>query len=930
MREAKKSSIKRLVEYITDEKGNEVRVGEIRYTNLGTSSIKAAINLMQATQSKNFKSKCDKTYHLMLSFPAGENPKLEIIHEMENKMCKALGFTEHQRISVIHKDTDNLHIHIAINKINPDTYVAVNPFNDYLTIQRTCEQLEKEYGLQITNHTPKKTLAQNKAQDIEHHTGIETFLGWMERNFIAENIREAQSWQDLHERLAADGIILKKQGNGLNFVALKENIAVKASSLGREFSKGNLEKRLGEFEPFKLANVFNYGEGFDFKAEREVKKEDVINKEKENKTTKAYFKRPVFSKIDTKELFEKYKQDKQHRYTEKIKSITYLKDHKKQEIETVWREFKAQKHSRHILKKPITYQQAKELIKEINYRYKHQLKDVYAKNKSMSWFEYLQRQAWDGNNYALQILRTRFDPYEKQLLKNRNIFTSANLNTLGNNEFSNKERLTTNNFNSYKNQQDNSSANNYKSNLDNSNFDENTNDPTQYYLAQRAGKPLIRYSVDYQKHKPDLITKNGTAIYAKNGVIIRETANFVIVDNTNQTAKQFNTNNNKTYKFVLDLASSKFGNELDVIGNNEFKSAIVYTKVKNNLTINFNDEKLNQEIIKRQQAFVKERKKNEQINRWYKAGEYAVRAFKLNSSTTTINTRKLTKPYNFVHEMPNISMVSREQNTNMLLHRNASSNLANQQSKSNNHLRRNEESTSTTVGDIKPKEYQDLNEQIFAQIRKRNKKLEAERLVKQQPIANNSNLDKEAEKELSPNHVNSEQQLTPQQTLQQQKMANVYALLNRDLDDLAKTSKVEIAENDAKSAQIQETITKEQETITTKQEVLAKDNDEDIWRRTEQRSKQLEERMRNLGIKLPGELEQEKQANLTNQNTGELEPITDIQTNITKDQITTEKPKSVSKTPEQVKELWLQREKELGLTLPINTPKQEKNYELER
>jgi len=191
------------------------------------------------------------------------------------------------------------------------------------------------------------------------------------------------------------------------------------------------------------------------------------------------------------------------------------------------------------------------------------------------------------------------------------------------------------------------------------------------------------------------------------------------------------------------------------------------------------------------------------------------------------------------------------------------------------------------------------------------------------PIANNSNLDKEAIKELSLNHINSEQQLTPQQILQQQKMANVYALLNRDLDDLAKTSKVEIEENDTKPTQIQETITKEQE-------VLAKNNDEDIWHRTEQRSKQLEDRMRNLGIKLPGELEQEKQANLTNQNTGELEPITDIRTNITQDQITTEEPKSVSKTPEQVKDLWLQREKELGLTLPINTPKQEKNYELER
>jgi len=136
MREASKSSMKRLVEYITDEKGNEIRVGEVRYSNLDVSSPKAAVNLMRATQSKNLKSKCDKTYHLMLSFPQGENPPIDLIYEMEDKMCNALDFSEHQRLSVIHKDTDNLHLHIAINKIHPDTYVATNPFNDYLTIDK--------------------------------------------------------------------------------------------------------------------------------------------------------------------------------------------------------------------------------------------------------------------------------------------------------------------------------------------------------------------------------------------------------------------------------------------------------------------------------------------------------------------------------------------------------------------------------------------------------------------------------------------------------------------------------------------------------------------------------------------------------------------------------------------------------------------------
>jgi Relaxase/Mobilisation nuclease domain len=40
----------------------------------------------------------------------------------EERFCKALGFAEHQRISVVHHDTDNVHIYVAINKIHPTTF----------------------------------------------------------------------------------------------------------------------------------------------------------------------------------------------------------------------------------------------------------------------------------------------------------------------------------------------------------------------------------------------------------------------------------------------------------------------------------------------------------------------------------------------------------------------------------------------------------------------------------------------------------------------------------------------------------------------------------------------------------------------------------------------------------------------------------------
>ncbi len=47
-----------------------------------------------------------------------------------------MGYADHQRVSAVHYDTDNVHIHIAINKIHPQiptTFIPLqrlqNPFS---------------------------------------------------------------------------------------------------------------------------------------------------------------------------------------------------------------------------------------------------------------------------------------------------------------------------------------------------------------------------------------------------------------------------------------------------------------------------------------------------------------------------------------------------------------------------------------------------------------------------------------------------------------------------------------------------------------------------------------------------------------------------------------------------------------------------------
>lgn len=73
------------------------------------------------TQEQNTRSKSDKSYHLVVSCPEGERPTRNQIEDIEDWLCEAMGYCEHQRMSAVHQNTDNWHLHIAVNKVDPRT-----------------------------------------------------------------------------------------------------------------------------------------------------------------------------------------------------------------------------------------------------------------------------------------------------------------------------------------------------------------------------------------------------------------------------------------------------------------------------------------------------------------------------------------------------------------------------------------------------------------------------------------------------------------------------------------------------------------------------------------------------------------------------------------------------------------------------------------
>lgn len=388
MRAAQKSDFAGLVDYITDSQSKEHRLGLIAVTNCETENLKAATAEILATQHSNTRAAGDKTYHLLLSFRAGEQPPLETLKAIEARICAGLGFADHQRISAIHNDTDNLHIHIAINKIHPTRGTIQEPYKAYKTLGQLCETMEREFGLQKDNHTPEKTLSQGRANDMERHAGIESLVTWIKTECLPE-MREASTWAQLHEVLAAHGLEIKERGAGLVIEA--EGIQVKASTVAKDFSKPALEARLGNYS-------------------------GNSNEKDSVKPKKQYQKKPVRQKINTSELYAKYKSEQAALSENRTNELAKIRRQKDRAIEDVKRSNNLRRKTIALLdtngiNRKFLYSQAsaslKTAIKSINEDHTKKRDKVMQAHQRLAWADWLKKQATGGDEQALNALRSR-------------------------------------------------------------------------------------------------------------------------------------------------------------------------------------------------------------------------------------------------------------------------------------------------------------------------------------------------------------------------------------------------------------------------------------------------------------------------------------------------------------------------------------------
>ncbi len=283
-------------------------------------SILTIADEMSATSIENTKIN-DPVFHLILSWDKSDNPTHEQMFDCAREAIKSLGFIDNQYITVIHDDTDNIHTHSVINKVNRTNFKgpdrSFNKFN-YFKLDKLMRELEIKYnfknnngpylvidsnGKKIVEKKNKKlhVLKKNYFNRYEYYSDNESFYTFINDNVKKDLLSKIKNvncdWNEINNYLSQYGIKFIEKGQGFILSSFDLKYHVKASTIHEELSKHRVEKRKGKFIEFKFNSEHIQNNGYT--ALRPLKRDPNERAEKRAQRANA--------RADLKERYVKYK-----------------------------------------------------------------------------------------------------------------------------------------------------------------------------------------------------------------------------------------------------------------------------------------------------------------------------------------------------------------------------------------------------------------------------------------------------------------------------------------------------------------------------------------------------------------------------------------------------------------------------------------------
>ena len=192
---------------------------------LGDDDYQRGIAEVLDVQAMNTRTRLSKTYHLVISFRPEDEGKLnpEVFKTIETRFAVALGYEEHQRHCGVHKNTGNLHMHIAYNMIHPEKHTWHKEFRDFRIRDALCRELEQEFGLAVKDAHTKAAMKASALDRSLSLKKLESRLGLFAR---AQNMEVVQE----HSRYRAEPLHRSPE-RGQLFAAFQKAIETRKEKL---------------------------------------------------------------------------------------------------------------------------------------------------------------------------------------------------------------------------------------------------------------------------------------------------------------------------------------------------------------------------------------------------------------------------------------------------------------------------------------------------------------------------------------------------------------------------------------------------------------------------------------------------------------------------------------------------------------------------
>jgi hypothetical protein len=224
------------------------RVSSMEFRNLTTARMDVAVRLMAGTASISTRTR-QPALHLSISFAPGDPVDDELMRRVMLTTMADQGLEDHQAVIVAHHDTENPHVHAMINRVHPETGRAWKGRWSKVRVEASLRRQEKELGLQVVpgwlarvpgepERRPQPGLVRGSGEFL--HEVQERATPVLER---------AQSWSEVERGLADFGLSVRVNGRGMSITDGRQQ--VKASEIGRSFSRHHLEKRLGRYSDYR-------------------------------------------------------------------------------------------------------------------------------------------------------------------------------------------------------------------------------------------------------------------------------------------------------------------------------------------------------------------------------------------------------------------------------------------------------------------------------------------------------------------------------------------------------------------------------------------------------------------------------------------------------------------------------------------------------